>query len=318
METWKLSIKPDSEKSVNPLKVCKDRSVIGVGWHHAYVEKHPSDFEEAKDMVLNKWNRWPHQLRKFCEELRENDLVWIHQNGYYYLCKVKSNKIILGRDIVDNYDECDLGHAREADWVEVSEEFVSGAVQRGTIAPGIIQRIKLNKKEKEIYLKLFNELKKNKDWKPKIDETYLSNTLSNLNEKSEIFSLMSTDDVEDIVAAYLQTSGWIIIKSTCFRSKPKYEFSMLNKKRETANVQVKSGKNPVPLKPINYQEDAKSGRIIYLFSTNKNPYPGPSAKNVATINHNDLIDWVLNNLWCLTFSLKNRLWISTTGGGNIP
>ena len=66
MQTWKLSIKPDSSVPSNDvLAKCKEKSLIGVGWHHGYVEKQPKDPEEAKNMVKKEWNlgKLPYQLR---------------------------------------------------------------------------------------------------------------------------------------------------------------------------------------------------------------------------------------------------------------
>lgn len=308
MQTWKLSIKPDSKKSVNPLDICRNKSLIGVGWHYVYHDKHPSSFEEAKELVIKREGKWPHPLKRFCEQVEENDFVWIHQSGHYYLCKVKNNKIILGRDIVDNFKECDLGHAREAEWVEIPEKFISGSVQRGIIPPGIIQRIRLTKEQQNLYSQIFDRLKSNPKWQPDIDKSALSESLKKTKDNSKIFSVMSPEDLEDIVAAYLQSSGWVIIKSTCYPSKPEFEFSMLDRKGDYSKVQVKSGKKPSQLEPIKYKDHAEGGTVIFLFSTHENPYPGPKVKNVIPIMHDELIDWMVDNVWCLTLSLKYRLW----------
>ena len=308
MNTWKLSIKPDSKKGFNAFFKCKEKSLLGLGWHHAYLSKNPSDLEEAKRLVKEKWKKWPYQLKYLLEDMKVDDHVWIHQNGKYYLCKPTDEMILYGGMIDSDYDSYDLGHARKAIWVVVPDKFVTGVIQRGTIAPRTIQKINVIGKEVEYNNYLFDQLKKNSAWEPKINIDMLKKLLENITPL-ELFSLMSPDDVEDVVSAYLQDDGWMLIKSTCFRSKPKFEFSMLNKDGDIAHIQVKSGNSPDPLKPEDYNDYANTHNLIYLFSTNRTSYPGPSVANVHTIEQNNLYEWVINNLWAITLPLKSRLWI---------
>lgn len=308
MNTWKLSIKPDSQKGLNPLTKCREKSLLGLGWHHAYSSRHPSDLTEAKKLVIEKWKEWPYQLKYLLEDMKAGDHVWIHQNGKYFLCKVEDESILYGSEIDSDYSDYDLGHARKAVWVVVPDKFVTGTIQRGTIAQRTIQKIELTKREVEFNQLLFDKLNKNSAWEPNIDTGMLTESLSGISS-SELFSLMSPDDVEDVISAYMQGRGWMLIKSTCFRSKPKFEFSMLNKKGEIAHIQVKSGKHTNSLKPESYESYAGHKNLIFLFSTNKTSYPGKSASGVYTIKHDEIHKWVKNNLWAITLPLKSRLWL---------
>ena len=110
---------------------------------------------------------------------------------------------------------------------------------------------------------------------------------------------MSPDDFEDVVAAYLQDKGWILVKSTCFKSKPVFEFSMVNKKHEVGYVQVKSGKSPNPLPPSNYKKYISNNTLVFLFSTHPHPYPGKAVNGVEPISHNDIFSWIKKNAWAL-------------------
>ena len=310
MQTWKLSIKPDSSVPSNDvLAKCKEKSLIGVGWHHGYVEKQPKDPEEAKNMVKKEWNlgKLPYQLRYFLEDIEPEDQVWIHQQGKYYLSKVENAPVLYGRDIDPEFDRYDLGHARKAAWVEVPAKFVSGQIQRGTIAQRTIQRIHTSPQVTQMHERLFNELRQNPEWDPEIDDKELENLLSDI-PHSHLFSLMTPDDVEDVVAAYLQSREWVLIKSTCFRSKPKFEFVMLHREGKLAHVQVKSGE--LSLEPSEYEKDADDKNLVFLFSTrNENPYPGRSVRNVYPIQHEELCGWIRQTVWAITLPLKIRLWI---------
>ena len=311
MNTWKLSIKPDSKTGSDAFKICKEKSLLGLGWHHAYITKHPVSLEESKELVIEKWNKWPYQIKYLLEDVKAGDHVWLHQNGHYYLCEVIDDSILYGKDIDSNYADYDLGHARNAKWALIPDKFVLGSIQRGTIAQRTIQRILITEKETQFNKLLFKKFKdpsSDQSWEPKIDITQLIRLMSMISFE-EIFSLMSPDDIEDIVSAYMQSNGWILIKSTCFRSKPKFEFSMLNKSEEIAHVQIKSGNSPDPLSPEKYTQYATLTNLIYLFSTNKKPYPGKSVNHIYTIGHDEIYSWILENLWAITLPLKMRLWI---------
>jgi len=309
MNTWKFTIKPDSEKHFNAFDFCKKSSCIGLGWSGAYIQETPSNFDEARALLHNKYGKTPYQVKHLIQSVKENDHLWIHKNGKYYLC-VAGKDISYGNDISNDYLKYDLGHTREVEWIEVPEIFVSGSIQRGTIAQRMIQKINISEKEKEYSILLKKELTKDIEWRPEIDENKLQINMKSINV-SELFSMISPDDMEDIVSFYLQSKEWRLTKSTCFRSKPFFEFSMLNSKNETCYVQVKSGKNPNRLSPVDYKKHAESNSFIYLFSTNKDAYCGESVERVIPILHKELVNWLLNNLWALTLPLKTRLWLLT-------
>ena len=307
MNTWKLSIKPDSEFGFDAFKLCRQKSLLGVGWSAAYLESQPNTLEEAKSLVTNRFGEWPYAVRKLLEEVNCGDHVWLHQQGDYYLCRARK-EIVMGSEIDEQFSSFDLGHARKAEWVKVPEIFVSGAVQRGTIAQRMIQRIYISSKENACNDIIFERLSVKPDWRPEVDQEALSNKLKEIG-MFELFAIMTPDEVEDMVAMYLQDEGWRLIKSTCFRSKPTFEFSMVNKRSEVCSVQVKSGKYPDPLSPEEYKKFTSDKTQIVLFSTNPNSYPGESKERVRCLAHEVIFSWLVNNIWSMTESLKLKLWI---------
>ena len=307
LTTWKLTIKPCNIAGYDPFQLCKSKSLLGVGWAGAYKENQAANIADAKVLVKAEYNKWPYPIKYLLEDVKQGDHIWLHQNGNYYLCKA-SNEIVIGKAIDNDFISYDLGHARKATWITVPEIYVSGSIQRGTIAQRMIQRIWITEKEKEFHEILFNNLLKNPDWQPDISDSIQENEISKM-QILDMFSLMSPDDVEDVVSAYLQSQGWILVKSTCFRSKPVFEFTMLNKDHETCHVQVKSGKYPNSLPPSYYSKYTAPQKSIFLFSTNQNPYPGLAVDGVTPITHNEIFDWVQKNIWSLTAPLKQRLGI---------
>ena len=309
MNTWKFTIKPASEKGFNAFKFCKENSCIGLGWSGAYAEEKPTNYDSARPLLEKKYKKVPYQVKHLIESVKENDHLWIHKNGKYYLC-IAGKDALYGNDISNDFLKYDLGHARKVTWLEVPEVFVSGSIQRGTIAQRMIQKIKISVTEQDYSALLAKELSNNIEWKPVIDNKKLQKNLK-LIDIHQLFSMMSPDDLEDIVSFYLQSKDWRLTKSTCFRSKPFFEFSMLNRKNETCYVQVKSGKNPNKLPPLDYKEHVTDDSFIYLFSTNRDAYCGEDVERVIPIHHEKLVQWLLSNIWALTLPLKTRLWLLT-------
>jgi len=304
--TWKLSIKPASKAGSDPFEVCKDKSLLGLGWHHAFVDQHPSTREEARTLVEERWGKWPSQLNCLLNRVQRGDHVWIHQGGTYHLCKVSSDRVLFGREIHEDFAALDLGHAREADWREIPRPFVSGSVQRGTIARRTIQRIKISHEEWSANEFLFEKLRDDENWSPKVDQVRLAAIVARKSADA-LFKLMTPDEIEDFVAIYLQSRGWALIKSTCFGSNPKFEFMMVNPLGQTAHIQVKSGNSPNQLPPRDFQKWATDSSRVFLFSTHAARYPGPSVENVITLTHDDLYRWFSRNLWSAGLALQCRL-----------
>ncbi len=306
MQTWKFSIKPDSDKDFDPFQKCKDLGLVGIGWSHGYEKQQPKDFEEAKVFINKQWGT-PDipQIKKLFYDIKPGDHLWMQKKGHYYLC-VAGAKKYLGREICKEFRRYDLGHAIDAKLLEVPDEFVCGSVQRGIIAQRMIQRINLSEAETRLNQYIETNLSASPSWFPNIDIDAVGRILDTIGEEG-LFGLLSPDDVEDIVASKLQTEGWVLIKSTCFRSKPQFEFSMINNDGGTGLVQVKSGKGPSSLDPSEYSKYLCGGNKIYLFTTHPNPYQGELVENVHCLTKGEVVDWMKEHCKLLTQTVKLKL-----------
>lgn len=303
MQTWKFSIKPDSRPGFDAFNKCKELGVVGIGWSHVYEKDQPKDYEQAKEIWDIGQNR---EINKLFFEIQDGDHLWIHKNGHYYLC-VAGNVRYIAREICDDFMNYDLGHAIKVKWINVPEGLVTGTIQRGVIAQRMIQRIRLNESEMKLSKYLQENIVDGCLEFPLITNGDLAEKLNLIGER--IFQLMSPDDIEDVVSASLQTNGWILIKSTCFRSKPKFEFSMINKVGKIGLVQVKSGHWPDSLVPTGYKQYLSGENEIFLFTTNPQAYPGDRVENIHCIEKKQLLDWMKNNSSILSPALKLKLLI---------
>ncbi|WP_291321470.1 hypothetical protein [Desulfonatronospira sp.] len=307
MQTWKFSIKPDSDEGFDPFLKCKALGMVGIGWSHGYEEKQPKDFEEAKELIKKEWDTSdiPKQIYKLFDEIKPGDHLWMQKYGHYYLC-IAGKKKYIAREICEDFRRYDLGHTIEATWIEVPDDLVCGSIQRGTIAQRMIQRINLSEAEVRLNRHIAANLSTNPSWLPSIDIEAVGSVLDTTDQKS-LFGLLSPDDVEDIVASKLQTEGWVLIKSTCFRSKPQFEFSMINSDGETGLVQVKSGRWPSPLNPADYEEYLRGNNKIFLFSAHPEPYQGERTENIICLAKSELIEWMKKHSNLLTPTVKLKL-----------
>ncbi|MCI5165168.1 MAG: hypothetical protein D3903_03540 [Candidatus Electrothrix sp. GM3_4] len=309
MQTWKFTIKPDSDNGFDSFLKCKELGLVGIGWSHGYEEQQPKNFDAAKELIKKEWggSNIPYQINKLFHEIKPGDHLWMQKKGHYYLC-IAGIKKYIAREICDDFRRYDLGHAIDAKWIEVPDELVCGSVQRGTIARRMIQRINLSEAEIKLNQYIENTLGSTPFCAPIIDNAALGNVLDAIKEET-LFALMSPDDIEDIVASKLQTEGWVLIKSTCFRSKPQFEFSMINNSGVTGLVQVKSGKYPSPLNPFEYRGYLRGGNKIFLFTTHPVPYQGEPVEGIICFTRGEIIEWMKENSILLPPTVKLKLTI---------
>ncbi len=309
MTVWKLSIKPEKKYAKEAFEVCKKRKLVAIGWSKIFNDKQITSKEDSYE-ALSKDINGLRTVKKFLEEVKSDDLFWLHQEGSYYLCRISSGLSILGPNITDKFLDYDLGHAREAQWVCVPEDMVPGRVQRAVIVSRTLQRIHCSLQEETAFNKIHYELIRDSNWQPDLDIEKIINFVQDT-PREKLNEIFSPDDHEDIIAAYLQCQGWILVKSTCFRSKSQFEFRMV-KKDESGNdshvayVQVKSGQTHLDINQ--YRASARDG-TIYLYSTACHPYSGEKAEGIIPIDPSDVFKWLCNNIWFISKALRIKIQI---------
>lgn len=305
MSVWKLSIKPDAETDFDPFALCRNKSLVGVGWSYIFDGRKISNKSESYQALrAQEGGTIPKPIERLLDEVKAGDFVWLHQSGGYYLCEITDNATVLGPQIDENYRQYDLGHARRALWVEVPELLVPGRVQRSTIVRRMIQKMDCSGRQEKYFGYLHSKISKNPRWFPAIEDKEIAKSLSSLSSQ-DLRDVLSPDDYEDIVAAYLQAKGWTLVKSTYFRTKPEFEFLVVRPGPLYAHVQVKSG--DVPLAPADYIKWVNDNECVFLFSTHPTPYPGPPVKGVNCLEETEVIGWVAENTWALSLGIKVQL-----------
>jgi hypothetical protein len=126
----------------------------------------------------------------------------------------------------------------------------------------------------------------------RIFSAYFYNTHSNCSYDlprvaPDIFSLLSSEDCEDIVALYMQMKGYLLLASTCKRSTPAYEFVMYHRDTgDRAAAQVKNGFDNLCV-----EDHANFPGKVFLF-TSKGRYMGTVPQNVLCLTVEEILQFI--------------------------
>lgn len=283
---WRLNIKPKSENGVNPREFCITKKFLGVGWA---IKDLPEDWDAYYKKALlagygkyKSFNRAINAMR----DMKIGDLCWTRmQDGTYYLARITGD---LRYCSDDGHVEADIVNIRSCHWVEVGAvDAVPGKVVNSFIPSGTIQRV--CDEAVSIYSRYcYNKIS---------GEPFYNFTVHE--ENKNIFSLLSSEDCEDLVALYMQKLGYVLFPSTCKKSTQHVEFVMRNiDTGEVAFAQVKNGDVNLSVNDYKNQE----GRV-FLFTT-KGSYSG-YLENVECIDPQVILDFMNENKKILPDRIQN-------------
>lgn len=287
MNIWRINLKSASRNNVNPRQFCLQNNIVGVGWRIN---------EECKKLTWNEYHleaskiygdkNWKIALNTLKNRIKIDDLIWTRDNqNNYYLGRIigdwkyQSEKENLDADVVN---------IRDCDWMKIGTvDSVPGKLINSFIPGRTVQSV--NSDSVKMYSQtIFNELKG--------EQIYQLDDISD----ADIFSLLTSDDCEDLIAMYLQLKeNYYLIPSSCKRDMMRYEFELKNKKTgKSAVVQVKNGN--VNLNSDDYDNlDCE----VYLFTT-KGLYLGKENANIHFIKPEKIVNFMHLNKEILPNKIK--------------
>ena len=122
----------------------------------------------------------------------------------------------------------------------------------------------------------------------------------------DLFALATPEDLEDIVALYLQAKGWCLFPSTAKVSMASYEFVLVHQQTgERAGVQVKSG-TVASL----HQNVASDFDVFFVFLANPHGILTGDIERIKKIDRDELAAFAKRNWGLLPQRLKIRWPIS--------
>ena len=224
--------------------------------------------------------------------MAQNDLCWTRDTaGLYYIGRITGPWQYVGDE---ENRRADVVNLRPCDWVKVGPvDAVPGKVVNSFGPNRTVQRVD--------------------------DETVrvFSAHFYNVHAKSgfsyampgifpDIFSLLSSEDCEDLVALYMQSKGYLLLASTCKRSTSAYEFVMRHRDTgEPGVAQVKNGF--VDLQVGDY---ASFPGKVFLFTT-KGRYLGSVPNNVVCLVPDEILRFACD--FDAILPERTKVWLELAG-----
>ena len=272
---------------------CLKEKVLGLGWQTDSQISGVSWEEYEEEAIKIHGSSDLSRVRYLKNNVKKQDLIWTRDTeGNYYLAKVIS------------------------DWEYYTNTEASDADITNIVRCNILKVTSVD----DVPGKIVACFRPQKAIQPIKDQTasnyskYLWNILSQSNEYQlspgnlkNVYSLLSSEETEDVIFIYLQTEGWIVVPHSRKADTMNYEFYLINKKTsEKAIVQVKTGDDPLfPNQWINKKEK------VFLFQSN-GVYHGRSKDNVICIAPAEIEKFMCNNQNLLPSHIVNWLKVADT------
>ena len=275
---------------------CYD-GILGLGWR--VEEKRIASYEEYRALAKKKYKKNPASVQRFAKQLKIGELVWFRDtNGIYYLARVIGDWEYRPDK---PYITLDVPNVRRAVIIRIDTRVPGGIINRFIAGP-TLQRIH------PIPLLIYSlfiwdgscdksNLQYGSEYIREIAKRYFSD--GGKSQDHAVFSLLPPEDLEDLVAVYLQqTKGYMLVPSSRGKRDDtiKYEYELIPRYgagyRNNALVQVKTGQN---LSLAEYEElGAAVKKDVYLFTLGSYEQYGESVW-VKTIKPKELLEfWVAN------------------------
>ncbi len=256
-QLWRLNLKSQAKKDVNPQDFAIKEGIAGVGWR---VEGSHLDSESYMKLGEAKYSGpgqkgWRTAMNAFHFYMKEGDLIWTRNaDGIYHLGQITGD---WKYETSHKHLEADLVNIRPCIWFKVGTiDKVPGKVVASFRASAAVQQVH-DKMVNKYSQALYNTFSKKEHYKVVWDQGH-----------DFLKSALSADDWEDLAGLYLQSQlGYLLIPSTCKKSTLKYEFVLLDRENgERAVIQVKSGKTSISPKDFKKLADQEETIIFMLDS----------------------------------------------------
>ena len=287
-KVWRINIKPASKEGIDPRQFCLTRGILGIGWP-VKGDKN-IDWETYYNLGRTEYpdnNSWWPAINAVRNRMSINDMCWTRDwSGAYYLGRIISDWEYKGDD---EYLAADVVNIRKCDWKKIgTADAVPGKVINSFIPSRTVQEVH-DRTIVEFSQFLYNSLSE--------EFKYPSSKVD-----TDIFSLLSAEDCEDIIGLYLQDLGYRIIPSSCKDDTLAYEFVMKhNRTFETAVAQVKNG-----AVDLNFDDFASVPAKVFLF-TSKGSYTGTLREHVQCIHVDTVKEYINNNISLLPSRIQTWL-----------
>ncbi|MCG0274898.1 MAG: hypothetical protein L5655_01870 [Thermosediminibacteraceae bacterium] len=287
VNVWQVDVRPFAATDKDPAKFCFEEGIVGIGWR---VPRKPSIREEYWEMakgIYAKDKHWVRAATPFLFQMQENDLVWIKDfAGTYYLGRIEGEW-----EYRDDpaFLQADLPNIRKCKFFKVGTDAPGGVVDSFRTG-SIVQKIN------DYPVHLFSRIAYNK-----LAGEEFYDIKGEVAWKMDIFSLLTDQELEDIVALFLQQEGYYIIPSSLSKEET-YNFRLAHKTTgERAFVRISGN---TALNPDFY---ARFPHKTFLFSPAGYRASSGGYDHVVAIKKEEMENFIRSHENLMPFSV--RLWL---------
>ncbi len=288
MNVWRVKLNPDSAPGINGPSFCIERNIVGIGWAIDGTPKNKEEYLSLSKIKHKNSLGWRRATSDFISRMEIGDLVWARKRAEYYLGRIESDWEYRG---AYEYLNTDAVNVRKCPWLSVPTlGHVPGKISASFRAGSTVQRVIQG--SAITYSKyLYNQLAKREEYG------------LDLSPEADIFSLLSDEDLEDLVGLYLQWKHkYLFQPSSCKRDTPLVEFELVSQDGKIkASASVKSGETPIDMSEFATRTDQ-----VYLFAACER-YLGKGKENLMPIPKADLRQFLRDHEAVLPERI--RLWI---------
>lgn len=273
---WRINLKPGSKPGHDAPEFCLERGIVGIGWRVAPDPTCADDYMTRARVAYKQGRGWTVAANALLHRMKIGDLVWTRdRRANYFLGRIASDwKHESGAD----FQAVDIANVRECRWMSVGTvDGVPGAVVNAFRASSTVQRV-ADPTALRFSQMLFSKLS---------GEPYERD----LGSPSDLFQLLSADDLEDVAALFVQaTQRCVMLPSTCKRDTMNVE-CILTRLEDGARVglQVKSGQTSISRDDFNDFQ----GTVYLVAASGK--YLGSERDNVVCVEPDELRRFVVEN-----------------------
>jgi hypothetical protein len=295
IQIWKMPLKSgrgdfleDPDKAQRVRDFCFSEGWVGIGWEIDSLSDgitDPKVYEEAIWCAPKEFNSKPalQAHRALAHTLQFGDLVWCRAYGnIYWIGRVTGPWLYKN---TEEFDEFDLYQVRKCSWHRIGpSDATPGPIKNAYAGRGMTisqirrERVAAAYESSVIWRKVSGEA---------IDQPAAYDNLS--------LSAVGHDDLEDIVALYLQSQGWLVVISTVKHATPITECVFRNSQNQRAYLQVKSGQTKVDIN-IEVPQDIDK---FFVFDLLHEPAASSASAKVVRISISELEDFIRTHKFLL-------------------
>ncbi|MFH1022873.1 MAG: hypothetical protein V1809_05750 [Planctomycetota bacterium] len=292
---WRLNIKTGAQKGIDPRMFCISNKILGVGWAVDCEGEINWDnyYKSAMETYYKKGDKgwWP-AVNAIKNRMHIKDLCWTRDwSGVYYLGQIVGEWEYRGEQ---KYRDADVVNIRGCIWKKVGNvDSVPGKVVNSFVPSRTVQVVEDD--SVGLYSQfMFNKLSQS--------DQYVLPAVS-----ADLFSVISSEDCEDIVGVFLQEKGYRMIPSSCKADTAAYEYVLKHVETgNTAVVQVKRG-----YVDLNVDDYSKLSTEVYLF-TSHGKYTGRPSPTVHCLTPSELKAFAYNKRLIMSDQVKTWIeWIES-------